>query len=171
MTKRRREQPLDDRSHPASEAATAFNCDFWMRFSATRYSFSRRLRLGHHPRDVGQDARPIHKSRPSPRSRLGHHGSPQKVADEIQSPTLGIDKSPCFLHFQFFDPTGYDFRKGQVVLDAPVITLSSLLARGSHRFGEIFPANVCITIFPFCTMKVSEPSSKRLSAVSAFHTM
>jgi hypothetical protein len=67
--------------------------------------------------------------------------------------------------------SGYDFREGQVVLDAPVITLSSLLARGSHRFGEIFPANVCITIFPFCTMKVSEPSSKRLSAVSAFHTM
>ncbi len=85
----------------------------------------------------------------------------------------GAERSPPR---QFFpDGTiamcGYDFREGQVVLDAPVITLSSLLARGSHRFGEIFPANVCITIFPFCTMKVSEPSSKRLSAVSAFHTM
>jgi hypothetical protein len=42
---------------------------------------------------------------------------------------------------------------------------------GSHYFGEIFPANVWVTIFPFRTMKVSVPSSKRLSAVSAFHTM
>jgi len=30
---------------------------------------------------------------------------------------------------------------------------------------------VRVTIFPFSTMKVSVPSSKRLSAVSAFHTM
>jgi hypothetical protein len=40
---------------------------------------------------------------------------------------------------------------------------------GSHRFGEIFPANVWVTIFPFRTMKVSLPSSKMLSAVSALH--
>jgi hypothetical protein len=40
-----------------------------------------------------------------------------------------------------------------------------------HRLGEIFAANVWVTIFPFCTMKVSVPSSKRLSAVSALHTM
>jgi hypothetical protein len=38
-----------------------------------------------------------------------HSGSPQKVAGEIQSPTLGIDKSPCFLRFQFFDPTRSNF--------------------------------------------------------------
>jgi hypothetical protein len=38
-------------------------------------------------------------------------------------------------------------------------------------FGEIFPAKVCVRIFPSCTMKVSVPISKRLSAVSAFHTM
>jgi len=30
---------------------------------------------------------------------------------------------------------------------------------GSHCFGEILPANVWVTIFPFCTMKVSVPTS------------
>ena len=44
-------------------------------------------------------------------------------------------------------------------------------AQQPHRLGEIFAANVWVTIFPFCTMKVSVPSSKRLSAVSALHTM
>jgi hypothetical protein len=42
---------------------------------------------------------------------------------------------------------------------------------GNQGFGEIFPANVWVTIFPSCTMKVSVPTSKWLSAVSAFHTM
>jgi hypothetical protein len=44
-------------------------------------------------------------------------------------------------------------------------------AQPRHRLGEIFAANVWVTIFPLCTMKVSVASSKRLSAVSAFHTM
>jgi hypothetical protein len=42
---------------------------------------------------------------------------------------------------------------------------------GGQCFGEIFPAKVWVRIFPFCTMKVSVPTSKRLSAVSAVHTM
>jgi hypothetical protein len=37
--------------------------------------------------------------------------------------------------------------------------------------GVIFPAKVWVTIFPLCTMKVSVPISKTLSADSAFHTM
>jgi hypothetical protein len=51
------------------------------------------------------------------------------------------------------------------------LSISVRASGGSHCFGEIFPANVWVTIFPFCTMKVSVPTSKWLSAVSAFHTM
>jgi sortase (surface protein transpeptidase) len=43
--------------------------------------------------------------------------------------------------------------------------------RHSQCFGEIFPAKVCVTIFPSFTTNVSVPSSYRLSAVSAFQTM
>jgi hypothetical protein len=64
-------------------------------------------------------------------------------------------------------------RTTSIALPPAITTSRSALAspRRPHRLGEIFAANVWVTIFPFCTMKVSVPSSKRLSAVSALHTM
>src|SRR6266567_3419077 len=69
----------------------------------------------------------------SPRSRLGHHRSPQKVADEIQNPTLGIDKSPCFCTFSFLT-LREDGRT--VALRLPVVAGGSLGDAWKARCGH-----------------------------------
>src|SRR5260370_42477001 len=76
-----------------------------MRFPVARYFIPRQQLLVHHPRDEGQDTRPIHSSSTPADSRLI---APKK--NRSQRPpgeaTPGMDNSPPFLQFQFFDHTG-----------------------------------------------------------------
>ena len=80
---------------PVSESfSRPFNWAFRIRFSAVKYSFCAQL-LVHRPRDIGQDARPIHNGSPCadrPRRR-----SQQNVPDWPPAPLhTVVDSQPEF---------------------------------------------------------------------------
>jgi hypothetical protein len=112
--------PIDGRSQPAwrarrPTASAAPSIAFRIRFSDGQIFDPRQQLLVHRPRDVGQDARPIHSSSTPADSRSG-----QKIlASATRRGHAGNEKLTVFLQFLFFDLTrsrrDLRIRHGQVL--------------------------------------------------------